>query len=147
MGYRIEGACEIEIKRFGDQGVLTISICEFRMKDVAIGFCLLNEGLVAGIDLVDKDMKSVRITSGDNTKFPEVKLSGEKAVVEIDSVCLDAWTIFTLRAIRDGVAEVDHLDLDAQRVDGGSEMTVILKFPSSATSLSEAEIRRKIELQ
>lgn len=147
MGYRIENACEIEIRRVEDQGVLTISICEFRMKDVALGFCLLNEGLVAGIELVGKDMKSVRITSGDNAKFPEVKLSGEKSVVEIDPVRLDAWTIFTLRTIRDGVAEVDHLDLDVQRVDGGSEVTVILKFPSSAMPLSEAEIRRKIELQ
>lgn len=145
MNYRVENACETEIKRVGDQDVMTISICEFRIKDVAIGFCLLNEGLVAGIDLVGKDMKSIRITSGDNTKFPKVKLSGQKAMVEIDPVCLDAWTIFTLRAIRDGVAEVDHLDMEAKGLDSGSEVTVILKFPSSAAPLPEAEIRKMLE--
>lgn len=146
MNYRVENACETEIKRVGDQDAMTISICEFRMKDVAIGFCLLNEGLVAGIDLVDKDMKSVRITSGDNTKFPRVKLSGQKTMVEIDPVCLDAWTTFTLRAIRDGVAEVDHLDVEAKSLDGSSEVAIILKFPSSAASLSEIEIRKRLEL-
>lgn len=146
MKYRIENACEIEIKHAGDQDVLTISICELRMKDVAIGFCLLNEGLVADIDLVGKDMKSVRITSGDNTKFLKVKLSGQKTMVEIDPVCLDAWTTFTLRAIRDGVAEVDHLDEEAKSFDGSSEVAIILKFPSSAAPLSEIEIRKRLEL-
>jgi hypothetical protein len=36
--------------------------------------------------------------------------------------------------------------VEAKNLDGGSEVAIILKFPSSAAPLSEMEIRKKLEI-
>jgi len=50
---------------------------------------------------------------------------------------------FFLRTIRDGSAEVDHVDVDAV-AENGTATSVVLKFPAHAAPVSADEVRRRL---
>ena len=56
---------------------------------------------------------------------------------------IDCWLTFFLRYCRDGVAEVDHLDLEAESIsDDGTQLSIILAVENSQPSIPGDEARR-----
>lgn len=145
MTWRIENACSIHARCVDGLDVLTINLSEQALLGVSVGLCMLKEGVIANLDLVDTQGKRVaRISSQAEVGASVQNFGRERVLLSIDPVCLDAWMCFTLRAVRDGVAEVDHLDLDANDHANEREVYVVLKFPFSVSPLSEDEARGRL---
>ncbi len=65
----------------------------------------------------------------------------------LDASELERWQYFTLRAVRDGSAEVDHLDVQATLVGQVHEpVDLIIAYPSSVPPVLPNEARRRLGL-
>jgi hypothetical protein len=59
---------------------------------------------------------------------------------------LDYLLHFFLKYFRDGVAEVDHLDLDVESQTNNEDSTITFKVPDSAQPLNAEEAKRRLGL-
>lgn len=133
MNWRLAGACTLT----GDgDGTLTSAGLKVRLlarsfHQFCIGLCLLDKGLIDSLDLAGSDSDRVlRLQTVD--RATSVQFIKNKIVLSLDGTELERWVHFTLRTVRDGVAEVDHLDVDA-RLGGGEadSITIVVAFPAS----------------
>jgi hypothetical protein len=54
---------------------------------------------------------------------------------------------FCLRTVRNGAAEVDHLDIDASPTEASGKLgNFVLRFPVATAPVSEEEARRRLGL-
>lgn len=151
MNWRLEKACSIVIRTVGADDadtIVKVSLLAILLDQVCIGLCLLREGLITTLDLIDTSAKmTLRLERAENKGSTEIRLDKGRAVLSLDQTELDRWMHFTLRIVRDGVAEVDHIDLDAPLADqSGRAISVIVAFPSSLPPVSEEEARRRLGL-
>ncbi|WP_431050324.1 hypothetical protein [Roseateles sp. L2-2] len=136
MNWRLAGTCSLtggEDGTFMPAG-LKVRLLAGSLHQFCIGLCLLDKGLVESLDLVESDSDRVlRLTAG--ARSTSVQSIKNKIVLSLDGTELERWVHFTLRTVRDGVAEVDHLDVDA-RVEGGEAeaTTIVVVFPGSGSS-------------
>lgn len=113
---------------------------------LCIGLCMLRDGLIDAMDVVDlSGANFVRLTpAAHNTA---IEFGRDKIVVALGPTDLERWLHFTLRSIRDGRAEVDHLDFEAKTVGHTDQLVdLIVTCPSHAPPLSSGEARRRLGL-
>jgi hypothetical protein len=142
MNWRIEKACALAIDVF-DNGKMTsvmVSLTAHALDRFCIGICLLEERLIDSLDLVDvkgKDVFRLQNSKGEVT----VQFRPGKIIVALDPL---QFMHFTLCAVRDGMAAVDHLDLELirhpQRVD------LCVRYPAVGPPVPPEEVRRRLGL-
>jgi hypothetical protein len=142
MNWRIEKACALAIDVF-DNGKMTsvmVSLTAHALDRFCIGICLLEERLIDSLDLVDvkgKDVFRLQNSKGEVT----VQFRPGKIIVALDPL---QFMHFTLCAVRDGMAAVDHLDLELirhpQRVD------LCVRYPAVGPAVPPEEVRRRLGL-
>jgi hypothetical protein len=142
MNWRIEKACALAVDVY-DNGKMTcveVRLTADALDRFCIGLCLLEERLIDSLDLVDvkgKDVFRLRNSKDEVT----VQVRPGKIIVALDPVRL---MYFTLCAVRDGVAAVNHLDLelirDPQRVD------LYVEYPAVGPPVPPEEVRRRLGL-
>jgi hypothetical protein len=109
-----------------------------------IGLCLLKENLIDTFDLVDtRGVSSFRLRR--SLEVTVIEIRQDKISLALDTTELTRWLYFTLRAVRDGTAEVDHLDVEA-RGQTQERVDVVIAYPSSAPAVSSDEARRRLGL-
>ncbi len=142
MNWRIARACALAVEVFdnGKMTVVDVRLTAEALDRFCIGICLLEERLIDSLDLVDvngKDVFRLQTSKGDAT----VQFRPGKIIVGIDPL---QFMHFTLCAVRDGMAPVDHLDLELtrhpQRVD------LYVKYPSVGPPVPPEEVRRRLGL-
>jgi hypothetical protein len=150
MNWRINNGCKVETTQVDGTQLWEIELQATAIRDVAIGLCLVWNGLVSILDLVDsthRRMLRIQLAEDPRNNPATVTWEAESAVVTFSHSELEAWMFFLLRTVRDGVAEVDHLDLEANAAISGQQSgSFVLKFPSSAPAVSPEEARRRLGL-
>ena len=146
MNWRIEKACTLAVRSFDNPKATAVKVC--LRADVqgrlCIGLCLLKEHLISSLDIVhtngDDLLRVQRSTSSTSIEIRQAKID-----LAVSSVEIDLWLHFTLRTVRDGVAEVDHIDLEVDEAgQTGRRVDLIIAYPSSASPVSSTEARRRL---
>jgi hypothetical protein len=148
MNWRLEKACSLTVRGGANSVATVVKVCLVAelLDRFCIGICLLKEGLIDGLDLVDTNAGGL-FTLRRSTRATSIELGKGKAILVLDAVELERWMHFTLRAVRDGAAEVDHFDLDATSTGQTHEsVEVVVVFPSSLAPVSPNEARRRLGL-
>lgn len=62
---------------------------------------------------------------------------------------LERWLVFALKYCRDGMGEVDHIDLEARDSPNGERETVFVTFkvPTAKEPLSQEELRKLLRMK
>jgi hypothetical protein len=106
-----------------------------------LGLSLLKENLIDSFDLADAGgANAFRLRR--SIEFTTIEIRPDRISLTLDTVELERWLHF---AIRDGTAEVDHLDVEAKS-QAHERVDVIIVYPSSAPSVSSDEARRRLGL-
>jgi hypothetical protein len=143
MNWRVEKACVLDVANEDRPTTIKVRLIADQLGRVSIGLCLLREGLISSLDLVDTtgaDLFRLKRSVGSGSS----EIAKGKVILALDMVELDRWLHFLLRTVRDGVAEVDHFDLEApllNEADASCDVTVA--FPSSIPPTSPEEVRRR----
>lgn len=147
MNWRVENACAIEVKETASTSALSVSLAGMAVPRICIGLCLLRECLISSLDLVDSSRQRVLKIEFSPEKKCEAALRQQKdrMLLLLGVTELEAWMHFFLRTVRDGIAEVDHVDLDVT-TEQNTSATMVVKFPSSALPMTSDEMRQKLGL-
>lgn len=149
MNWRLEKACSFAVRAGGSGLASSVKVCLVTalLDRLCVGLCLLKEGLIDSLDLVSTDSADVfRLQRAGRTT--SIRFGKGKIALALDETELERWLHVTLRTVRDGgVAEVDHIDVDAASEDEAHETTtVVVAFPSSIPPVSPDEARRILGL-
>jgi hypothetical protein len=119
------------------------------IRDWCLGLCLLTEELIHDFTVSELDGTGTRVKfqvdSGDRAKT-RITCNAQSSKVVITKNNLDYLRNFFLKYYRDGVAEVDHLDLEAdddQNED--SKIYITFKVPDSRTPMTPGEAKRRLD--
>lgn len=148
MNWRLQNACSLIVRGSDNESetVVKVSLNADVLDRFCIGLCLLKEDLIDRLYLAD--------TSGSNALQLErsahatsIELRRDRINLAVGATELDRWLHFTLRAVRDGVAEVDHLDLEATETNQKRQrIDLVIAYPCSAPPVSSSEARRRLGL-
>lgn len=147
MKWQVQSACDVVVRKVDGEALPVVKLV-FAAKGIdrsCLGLCLLSEGLVDELRLTGAaGHPTLRIRV--DRKTTSVRVSAPLVDLQLSSTELERWTHFFLRTVRDGVAEVDHFDLEAETGDQGAETSVVVSFPVSAEPLLAGEARRLLGL-
>jgi hypothetical protein len=117
-----------------------------------LGLCLLKEGLTEGLLVSEergrKKLELQMVGSSDVRAKAEASFGTETTQLRIASSDLDYLLHFFLKYYRDGVAEVDHLDLQAMSENVEEEESYITFIvPESVLPVNEEEAKKRLGLK
>jgi hypothetical protein len=109
-----------------------------------LGLCLLANELVDSIRVIGRASELVirldaHLKRGRNGT---AALDKQSVAISLGRTEIEAWQHFFLRALRDGVAEVDHLDVELRMVPDDQLIDLVLKIKKSRPPLSAEEAAR-----
>lgn len=135
------------VVRVGDS-MFEISFGSMPPEVVAAELRLLVDGLVPGISLRHpKQETKVRVLASDVQARARAAVSEHSLELAVSRTELLAWISFFLRYYRDGVAEVDHLDLEAElESDHAASVDVCLRVADFKPPVGEDEARKRLGL-
>jgi hypothetical protein len=146
MNWRLEKACAVAVRVY-DAPMATlvkVMLTAEALDRFCIGLSLLKENLIDSFDLADAgDAIAFRLRRP--VEVTSIEIRPDRISLTLDTTELERWLHFTLRAIRDGTAEVDHLDVEAKG-QAHERVDVVIAYPSSAPSVSSDEARRRLGL-
>lgn len=94
-----------------------------------LGLCLLDSGLTPSMTLLaDKGRQKIVLN---RAAVSSLKVNGVQATLSLNINDLEVLRHFSLRTIRDGAPEVDHLDLEVSAVfnDEPTTADITILFP------------------
>ena len=101
MNWRLEKACSIVVRTVAADDTNTIvkvSLLAILLDKMCIGLCLLREGLITTLDLVDTSARmTLRLERAGNKGSTKIQSNKGRAVLSLDPTELDRWMHFTLR--------------------------------------------------
>src|SRR5260370_10976705 len=133
------------------QVVLSLLFRREALRDWCLGLCLLKEGLVEALVVSEEHgKKGVKIQVRPTAKVSDRVLASFESDItrlELTPNNLGYLQHFFLKYYRDGVAEVDHLDLEAICSDAGhnEEIYITFKVPDSMPPLTPEEPERRLK--
>jgi hypothetical protein len=140
---------DIALLNHPEQNVLAVSLSREALHEWCLGLCLLKECLIETLIVTGERRKtSVRIRLGpepEKISTARATLAPDTNLLEIANNDLDRLRYFFLRYYRDGVADVDHLDLEAIDANTGKkDIYITFKVPDSKPPVSPAEAGRRL---
>ncbi len=140
----------LKLVRHPGQTVLNIEFETITLADWCLGLCLLKEGLISVLLVHEEAAKGkIEIDLAGQTKHrarTKAIFESDATRVSVTSNDLDYLLHFFLKYYRDGVAEVDHLDLDVESQTNGHDSTITFKVPESLQPLSAGEAKKRLGL-
>lgn len=146
-GSETAGACQIDWKRSGSGDYLVTTFVAAALTEVCLAFCMLREQLVETLELGDASSKGTLFIGrqSGSARSAAIRRNRDRTTVQFGETELEMLLHFLPRTLRDGIAEVDHVDVDA--IDrNGTATSIVLKFPVHATALSSDEVRRRLSI-
>lgn len=105
----------VAVENLSGRTMLDIDLSEIDLAGWCLGLCLVDEGLIDILLLAGS--KKLRVAQSDSKRFPvraTLKLESEPMALTISPAELDCWRSFFFKWYRDGSADADHLDVDAE---------------------------------
>lgn len=140
----------LKLVQHSGQTVLNIEFETAAVADWCLGLCLLKEKLIAVLLVYEETGRGkLQIQLADQTKHrtkTQANFESEAVRVTMTPDDLDYLLHFFLKCFRDGVAEVDHLDLDVQSQTNNEDSTITFKVPESVQPLSAEEAKKRLGL-
>ena len=150
MNWKVERACQTDSTEADGIKLWQVELLASAVRDVTLGLCLLWNGLVERLDLNDEAGKqALRLQLAKKRgSYPAlVTWDPVSASILLSPTEFESLMFFCLRTVRDGVAPVDHLDIEAiDPITGHESGNFALKFPISAPPVSAVEARRRLGL-
>jgi hypothetical protein len=143
---------KIELKQHPGQEILCLSFRPQSINDWCLGLCLLQVGLIENLVVTEKVGKGcikfhVR-TTPETDRVARATLKSEVSQIELTKESLGYLQHFFLKYYRDGVAEVDHLDLEAINAETGKkELYITFRVPDSSPAVSPEEADARLRLR
>jgi hypothetical protein len=134
MTWVLSGAIDsrIEADAHDDYLALTIKLMSGWLDKFSLGLCLLDAGLIPSITfLFDHDRQKLVLSRSE--KPSSLSVEDAKATLSLDLNDFELLRFFSLRAVRDGVPEVDHIDLELSGLRKGKTVRadVVIQYPST----------------
>jgi hypothetical protein len=149
MNKRLQLPIDIKLVHHPGQDALILSFRREALNDWCLGLCLLKEGLIETLAVTGERRKmSVEIGFGakpEASRVVRATLRSDTSVVEITNNDLDRLQHFFLRYYRDGVADVDHLDIDAiSAATGNRDVYITFRVPDSRPPVGPKEAKERL---
>jgi len=138
---------EITVVHYPGQKVLRLRFHRDAVPNWCLGLCLLKEGLVEAFTVIEQGTKGAKAKFSVGSHLGArsyVTLGAQSSLVMMTRNNLDYVYDFFLKYYRDGVADVDHLDLEAT-TESGDEVYITFQVPESKVPLSPAEAKKRLE--
>lgn len=141
---------DIELTRYPGQTVLTVLFDPEALRDWCLGLCLLKESLAEALIVSEERGEKkfeLRMMETSNIKTRiQAKFANGMMQLKITPGDLDYLLHFFLRYYRDGVAEVDHVDLQGVSVDDEEESYITFMVPEFIPPVNAEEAMRRLGL-
>lgn len=124
-------AIDIALVRHPGQNVLRLQFHPDAVRDWCLGLCLLREGLVETFTVIEKSARGTKVKFLVDPQLgtrPRIILNPRSNEVVMARTNLEYLHHFFLKYYRDGVAEVDHLDLERLTLLETTRVTLRFKF-------------------
>ena len=148
MNKLIRISVDIEFPNDPMQPVLKVLVKREAIRDFCLGLCLLQEALVDVLIVADVDSKKslkLRKMGIEDDPRAQVAIKQESAMVDLPATALKYLLYFFLRYYRDGVAEVDHVDLETVGLNmKHASGYVTVKVDDFAAPVSPEEAARRL---
>jgi hypothetical protein len=139
---------KVRRQKYTDDIGITIEIDDRNIPTLCLNLCLLERSLVDTIDIRDNDSNTILAISrslhskkgGQNI----VRWEGEKALLDVVPRELDYWLHWFLKYYRDGVADVNHIDVEA--TGSGKSLSLMYKIAHTRPPMSEVEARKLLDM-
>ncbi|MCC6745759.1 MAG: hypothetical protein IT175_18000 [Acidobacteria bacterium] len=135
------------LTRHQGQTVLRIELEREAVAEWCLGLCLLKEGLISILlvqEVAARGMLEVQLGTQRTRSLASLDPSASK--VSLTQNDLDYIQHFFLKYFRDGVADVDHIDLDVVSDTDSQQSTITFKVPDSIGPVSAEEARKRLGL-
>lgn len=138
-----------EESSYTDSDHVTITFGDAAEDRWTLGLCLLRENMISVLELEDEQQSyRLRLKVGPGLKAGDravATASKRQIEITLGQTELEAWLHFFLRMVRDGVAEVDHLDLETRPPEGQPRPTdLTLRVLRVPEPMSPDELRRQL---
>jgi hypothetical protein len=157
MNWRLDQACSLALSSDQDMQIsVLVSLNPDHLDRFCIGLCLLREGLIESLDLVDLQGNSrlrlqccaavVPHRYGKRSRFrpyvpstsiqfrqnPSDLQTDLKIDLTLDPAALGYWQEVTLQSVRDRIAQVDQFDIEANLAGAVQQIVnVAIRYPSA----------------
>jgi hypothetical protein len=148
MNKHLQLPVDIERVQHSGQTVLRLSLQRKGLCDWCVGLSLLKEGLIETLTVTEQRGRGTKVQFLKESKVNRaVRVSfhaGRSQVVMTDN-SIDYVQHFFLKYYRDGLAEVDHIDLQAVDAEtGNSEIYVTFQVAESIPPVTGEEAKRRL---
>jgi hypothetical protein len=138
----------LEAKVVGCERIATFAPSASAMGQFCLALTLLELDLVSSV-VFEASERHFLLVSVDRAIQPSVgslvKWAPPKIHLKLSTNALQYWLAFALRYYRDGVGEVDHIDIDARPSPKADADTVLVfKVPSAKEALLPDQAKRQI---
>jgi hypothetical protein len=120
------------------------------VKDWCLDLCLLEKGLIDSI-VVRNERGDVSLMVRRDSRISaaavgRVSWHGQSAALALSGEQLETWLHFYLTYYRDGIGEVDHLDVEVDGENGSPGLDLVLTVPNATPPQPGAELRTRLGL-
>ena len=144
MKFQKYGVITVESSIFGELAELRAKLAIGHETDWAIALAMVRLG-VADECVFLSSGGALSISSNPGRSALLRNESPSRWGISFSAEQIDLFESFTLRALRDGGAEVDHIDFEVEHIDDRiSDWTFTLVYPTVFPLISEDELRRRI---
>jgi hypothetical protein len=120
-------------------------------REWCLGLCLLKEGLIESLTILGERGEyglKISLDSSLTSRRGKVRFRRDEVDVSISTTELDYWVRFFLKYYRDGVGDVNHIDVEIPSRDPDStrRLGLVLQIPDAVAPISEEEARGRLGL-
>jgi len=141
----------LSLKHHPGQSVALESISISAVTEWCLALCLLREGVAEAVSVREEagngKLEIQAMSQAGSQVRTRARLDAGSVHLALTPRDLEYLLHFFLRYYRDGVAEVDHLDLEVVTGTEDQEVSITFKVPESAPPLSASMARRRLGLR
>lgn len=148
MNWKINGDTKIDMTDVDQARLVIITFTPEAVVQLCLGLSMLWHRLVESVSLQGSGVTLVfgRCESNETARAL-VAWKGRGASLQLSSQELEYWLSFFLRGFRDGMAEVDHIDVETDSPSSTEPSGFfVLKVPDAVPPVSAEEARRRLGL-
>jgi hypothetical protein len=140
---------EIKLNHYPAQLVLDVFVHEEALQELCLGLCLLSENLIESLVVSDeRGEKVIKLRVGpkrENDPRARVSFKSNINLIELTRVSLGYMQHYFLRYYRDGVADVDSIDIQATDTDSErDDIYVTMRVANSRPSVSPEDAEKRL---
>jgi hypothetical protein len=146
MNRRVELPIVLDDRRISYQRVITIDLGAVPIDEWCLNLCLLKEGLVDAITFAGKGRLKIEVDQTmERSRHARARSESGQVHLFVHPEELEFWVGFFLKAYRDGMAEVSHIDVEAISIPDNEEIDVTFLAGKAAPPMPGEEARKILD--